>query len=94
MDFDEARKTIWTEVKKFSDEVYARPQYWKSTDYHRVDAQWGALDLAKEPDQINLLYNKSNGWKFNHIEQYKILQRFKELMEGKFSRYYKRKEEI
>ena len=90
MDFYQARQTIYDEVKKFSDEVYARPQYWNTPDYHRVDAQWGALDLAKEPDQINLLFNKPDGWKFNHIEQYKILQKFKELMGDKFSRYYKR----
>lgn len=94
LDFYDARDVIWNEIKKFSDEVNAKPQYWKLIDYHTSNAQWGALSMVEEPDNLNILYPKPDGYKFNHIEQYKILRRFKELMGVNFLRYYKRKEEI
>jgi hypothetical protein len=88
MKFEEARKIIGNEIKQFAEELYKIPNYYKTRDYYILYDRSGSYSLVKKEDELNLFYRRDDTIYTHHKEQYKMLQRYKELMAEDFPKSY------
>ena len=92
MKFLEAQETIHKELRVLEAEFSAKTDYskdYRCPEYYKLDAMRSSFNLVEEEENLNLLYNKPDGYKFNHIYQYKLLQRYKELMGPDFPKLWR-----
>lgn len=92
MKFLEAQEIIKKELQLFRDEFNAKTDFsrdYRCHDYYVLSAMNDSFNLAETEENLNLLYNKPNGYKYNHIYQYRLLQRYKELMGADFPKLWR-----
>jgi hypothetical protein len=88
MKFEEAYEIIGKEVYQFADEVYKKPNYYNTTEYYILYDRLGSYSLVKKEDELHLFYRRNDSVYIHHKEQYRMLQRYKELMGDDFPKSY------
>jgi hypothetical protein len=88
MKFEEAYEIIGKEVYEFANEVYKKPNYHNTTEYYILYDRLGSYSLVKKEDELHLFYRRNDSIYTHHKEQYRMLQRYKELMADDFPKSY------
>jgi hypothetical protein len=92
MKFLEAQELILKELRVLEEAFSAKTDYskdYRCLEYYNLDAMRSSFNMVDNEEDLNLLYNKSDGLKFNQIYQYKLLQRYKELMKEDFPKLWR-----
>ena len=92
MKFLEAQETIEKELRTLEADFSSRTDFsrnYMTLEYHNLNAMRSSFNMVDDEEDLNLLYNKPNGLKFNEIYQYKLLQRYKELMGADFPKLWR-----
>lgn len=88
MKFEEAREIIGKEVEEFAEKVYKTKNYHNTTDYYILYDRTGSYSLVKNENELSLFYRRDDSIYTHHKEQYRMLQRYKELMGDDFPKSY------
>jgi hypothetical protein len=91
MKFLEAQETIEKELRVLEADFSSRTDYsrnYMTLEYHNLRTMRDSFNMVDDEEDLNLLYNKSDGLKFNQIYQYKLLQKYKELMKEDFPKLW------
>jgi hypothetical protein len=92
MKFLEAQEIILKELRVLEEAFSAKTDFSRNyinVEYLSLDAMRNSFNMVEFSEDLNLLYNKPDGLKFNQIYQYKLLQRYKELMKEDFPKLWR-----
>jgi hypothetical protein len=92
MKFLEAQELILKELRVLEETFDAKTDYskdYRCIEYYNLRAMRSSFNMVEFSEDLNLLYNKPNGLKFNEVYQYKLLQRYKELMKEDFPKLWR-----
>ncbi len=92
MKFLETQELILKELRLLEEAFRLKTDYgrnYSTVEYLSIRAMRDSFNMVEFSEDLNLLYNKPNGLKFNEIYQYKLLQRYKELMKEDFPKLWR-----
>jgi hypothetical protein len=87
MKFVETQELILKELRTLEEAFSAKTDYsrnYSNVEYLSIRSMRDSFNMVEFSEDLNLLYNKPDGLKFNQVYQYKLLQRYKELMKEDF----------